>query len=255
MISRIHNKLGTAGLVVAIVALVAALTGAAYAAQGLNGKQKKEVKKIAKKFAGKQGPQGPAGPAGPQGPAGKDGANGTNGTNGQSVTGTPIASGGVCGAATGVKYTLNGTPTTVCSGEDGETGFTATLPPGETETGAWAVGAFDSSSQLVSLSFNIPLAEAPEAMHYVNAAGEERTAEGEPFHDPTNCLGSPDEPTAPAGDICVYADNELIEAEGGFPGTAFFENLYPTGATFLYFVEGGEAKAWGTWAVTAATTP
>jgi hypothetical protein len=57
MISRIHSKLGTAGLVVALVALVVALTGVAFAASGLNSKQKKEVKKIAKQFAGKQGPR------------------------------------------------------------------------------------------------------------------------------------------------------------------------------------------------------
>ncbi|HVV72142.1 MAG TPA: hypothetical protein VHI52_11700 [Verrucomicrobiae bacterium] len=56
-IQRIHQKLGTAGLIVAIVALVAALAGGAYAAGGgLSGKQKKEVTKIAQveaeKFAG-----------------------------------------------------------------------------------------------------------------------------------------------------------------------------------------------------------
>ena len=49
MISKLHNRLGTAGFVVAIIALVAALSGGAYAAQqaNLSKQQKKEVKKIA----------------------------------------------------------------------------------------------------------------------------------------------------------------------------------------------------------------
>jgi len=263
MISRIHSKLGTAGLVVAIVALVAALTGAAFAAQGLNGQQKKEVKKIAKKFAGKPGAQGPAGP---QGPAGKDGTNGTNGTNGtdgtdgtdgtngQSVTGAPIAAGGACGAATGVKYTLSATSTNVCSGEDGETGFTETLPPGETETGAWAASAFEGADapQIVSFSFNIPLAEAPESMNYVNAEGEEKTGEEENFHeDPVNCLGSVEEPTALPGQFCIYENEAGKIGNVGYSGVGFLSKLYTTGATaFFGLEEAGTVQ--GTWAVTAA---
>ncbi|MBA3867401.1 MAG: hypothetical protein H0X42_13840 [Solirubrobacterales bacterium] len=54
-ISRIHQKLGTAGFIISIVALVAALGGGAYAASGgLSGKQKKEVEKIAKKDSAKR---------------------------------------------------------------------------------------------------------------------------------------------------------------------------------------------------------
>ena len=68
--SRIHDKLGTAGLVVAVIALVFAMVGGAFAAAGLTTKQKKQVKTIAKKYAGKQGS------AGPQGPQGVTGANG-----------------------------------------------------------------------------------------------------------------------------------------------------------------------------------
>ena len=59
MIERIHQKLGTAGFVIAIVALIAALGGTALAAAKLNGTQKKEVEKIAKKYAGKPGAAGP----------------------------------------------------------------------------------------------------------------------------------------------------------------------------------------------------
>ena len=73
MFSRMHDKLGTAGLVVAIVALVFAMVGGAYAAGGLTKQQEKQVTKIAKKYAGKPGAQGPQGP---QGPAGLVGAKG-----------------------------------------------------------------------------------------------------------------------------------------------------------------------------------
>ena len=43
MFAKLHNRFGTAGLVVAVVALIAALAGTAIAAGGLNAKQKKEL--------------------------------------------------------------------------------------------------------------------------------------------------------------------------------------------------------------------
>jgi len=248
MISRIHNKLGTAGLVVAIVALVAALTGAAFAAGGgLTTKEKKEVKKIAKKFAGKPGPQGPQGPAGP---AGKDGTNGTSGTNGKSVViGTATAGQCPSGGST-VEVEGSGTKKPICNGK---TGFTETLPSGETETGTWAIGNDDGPS-IIPLTFNIPLAEAPDALHYVDPSGEEVVqGTGEIVRVPaTHCLGSAEEPTAPAGEICVYADEEsLNSAEYGYRPEAFFEHLYTSGATFFFFLLPEEGFAFGTWAVTA----
>lgn len=214
-VRAIREPFGTAGLIVACVALIAALTGAAYAAGGLNAKQKKEVKKIAKQFAGKPGAPGATGPAGPAGAKGDTGAAGANGTNG--------------------KDGINGT--------NGKTGFTSTLPPGETETGAWGI-AFSPS--IVSLSFNIPLAEAPEALHYVNVAGEEQTAGG-PF-DPTpdHCVGTAESPTAQEGHVCVYAADEEF---AGMPG--YLISTFKTGATFFFNVAGGEGRAAGTWAVTA----
>ncbi len=245
MISRIHSKLGTAGLVVAIVALVAALGGGAYAAQqGLNGKQKKEVKKIAKKFAGKNGapgatgPQGPKGDTGAAGAAGKDGTNGTNGAPGQSVTGAPIATGGACGTQTGVKYTLGATATNVCNGESG---FTETLPSGETETGTWALGPFDKSA-FVPLTFNIPLETAP-TFHFVNAEGEEISGE-EPYHEAENCTGTAEDPTAPPGDLCIYG---YVEEGEGATGNA---QTFTSGAAFLYSITEGQVS-FGTFAVTA----
>jgi hypothetical protein len=237
MISRIHSKLGTAGLVVAIVALVVALTGVAFAATGLNSKQKKEVKKIAKQFAGKQGP------AGPQGPAGAKGDNGAKGDKGDK-------------GDTGVegKQGKQGNPGP--PGEDGacsEANPECVAPSGATETGVWAVGNDDGPS-FVPLTFNLQLAEAPEALHYVNPAGEEVVqGTGEIVTVPaTKCLGSADEPTAPAGEICVYADEEeLFNAEYGYRPESFFEHLYTSGATFFFFLQPEDGWAFGTWAVTA----
>jgi hypothetical protein len=100
MFSRIHDRLGTAGLVVAVIALIAALSGTALAAVGLNGKQKKEVTKIAKKYAGQPGAPGTAGPAGAPGAAGTAGAKGDKGDAGargedgtDGTPGTPGADG------------------------------------------------------------------------------------------------------------------------------------------------------------------
>jgi hypothetical protein len=252
MISRIHSKLGTAGLVVAIVALVAALGGGAYAAQqGLNGKQKKEVKKIAKKFAGKNGAPGATGPQGPKGDtgaAGKDGTNGTNGTNGapgQSVTGTPINTGGACGSQTGVKYTLGATSTDVCNGA---TGFTETLPSGKTETGVWSLGP-KSETEVLPLSFSIPLDEAPEALHFVNEEGEEETGESGVGVTPVNCLGSAEEPKALPGQVCVYEAGNFGEAVG-FNGNEELTQLFTSGATLFYQIAENQV-AFGTFAVTA----
>jgi hypothetical protein len=216
MISRIHSKLGTAGLVVAIVALVAALGGGAYAAQqGLNAKQKKEVKKIAKKLV----PAGPVGPAGPAGPQGKEGPQGKQGPEGEPGE----------------------------DGEDGETGFTETLPTGETETGTWAVGPSTGTS-VIPLTFNIPLAEAPEALHFVDLEGKETTGSAAPI-DPVNCLGSAEDPTAKPGQLCIYEDANFGEPDG-FDANEVLTNLYTAGATFFYASEGGKL-AFGTWAVTA----
>lgn len=220
MFSRIHEKLGTAGFVISVVALIAALTGAAYAAGGLTAKQEKQVKKIAKKFAGKngaQGPQGPKGDTGPQGPKGDTGPEGPEGPRG-----------------------LQGVP--------GQTGFTATLPAGETETGAWAAGP-KAKTTTVSLSFNIPLEEAPENVFYVNTEGKELLGVGGTGATRTAeiCEGSAEEPTAPPGTVCIYAAEESVEGPEGF--NAFSTHKWVSGATFNFTLSENHFGL-GTWAVT-----
>ncbi|MGN6217439.1 MAG: hypothetical protein ACTHN7_10875 [Solirubrobacterales bacterium] len=251
MLSRIHNKLGTAGLVVAIVALVAALGGAAWAASDnhLSGGEKKEVKKIAKSFQGK-GPTGPAGakgatgPAGPAGPAGGPGAKGATGPKG----------------ATGAKGN-NGTPgapgvtgATGPTGPTGETGFTSTLPSGKTETGRWAWGKTTKTQVQVwtSISFNIPLATAP-TLHFIPAGGT----------PPAACPGTEQNPAAEPGNLCVYEGAPSFAEEAEF--FEFFSSVATgtegdakAGAILVFNMketatpgEFKEASAFGSFAVTA----
>lgn len=246
MLSRIHSKLGSAGLVVAIVALVAALSGAAFAAGGLSAPEKKEIKKQSKKYAkqfAKPGPAGPAGPAGPQGAPGPKGDKGDKGDKGED------GSQGIQG-----KQGLQGVP-----GEPGEDGAcseaqpSCVLPSGATETGAWAVY---NNTNVVSLSFNLALAEAPEGIHYVTPGGEEKAfvpGEGFKLVPATVCLGEVENPTAPAGQVCVYAAVEENPTPSfGFVPIGGKLHLFTTGATFQFSVEPGAGQtALGTWAVTS----
>src|SRR3954465_6129255 len=179
MLSRIHSKLGTAGLVIAIVALVVALTGAAFAAGGLTKQQEKQVKKIAKKYAGKRGPQGKQGIPGAQGPAGAPGAKGD--------TGAPGAPG---------KNGTNGTNGT--NGEDGACSNenpVCTLPPLATETGAFTTGIFTSNGQSAfGISFNLPLESAPTFVY---------------MKEGVTSASCPGEGEAEPGFLCLYAKKEL----------------------------------------------
>ncbi len=275
MFTRMHNQLGTAGLVVAIVALVAALSGAASAAKGnpgLSSKQKQEVKKIAqteaKKLAtpGAQGPPGApgaAGPVGPAGPKGDPGANGTNGINGKSVaTGTtgPQECVGLGGATVEVAG-VSGTKVAICNGQ---TGYTEKLPPGETETGSWAFdrgAAENGTPRLTAISFNIPLAAALGAtqVHYLNEDEEEVLTEAEAGagtgQTSTACDGTAAAPTADPGHLCIYtgresgmfAWNELIQKVAS-PSEA--SGADTAGALLSFIVLGVGSGGAGTWAVT-----
>ena len=258
MFKRIHQKLGTAGFVIAIVALVAALGGTALAAAKLNGTQKKEVEKISKKYAGKpgaagaNGAAGPVGPAGPKGGTGAAGANGSNGSNG--ATG-----------ATGVK---GATGPTGVTGATGQTGFTKTLPPGQSETGTWAVSFATSETvstgALTSISFPIPV-ESLGSEAFVFTVEE---VEEEEFED-SGCAGTwrLPESTKP-GVLCVftYQESEIKQTTVGksseptvtvVPVSGFPEGFGPTGVQIgvgTVFAEGGKETVLslsGSWAVSA----
>jgi Collagen triple helix repeat (20 copies) len=228
MFSRIHEKLGTAGFVLAVVALIAVLAGTAFAAAGLNGKQKKEVKAIAKKFAGKPGAPGAPGPKGDTGAPGPKGDQGLKGDTGERGPKGP-------------------------EGPEGKSGFTEVLPSGETETGAWAMGATpveDKKRKDVAVSFNIPLAAAP-TVHVILPNGKERViGEGIEEKDQPACPGEVEEPTAEPGNLCLYTEKESNVFFANYE-VGFFSHSYTSGAVIAFVLSEGGAEAHGTWAVTA----
>jgi hypothetical protein len=190
MISRIHEKLGTVGFVIAIVALIAALGGTALAAlPGLNSKQKKEVKKIAKSFQG-TGPVGPVGPAGPQGSPGPAGSPGKEGPQGEmGPKGDPGEDGACSNANPDCK-----------------------LPPGATLTGDWGftvpVGGFSNEGEevaLVELNFALRTSFSGGSPYEVRWMGQDFWLEPGESYDTVHCPGSPADPKAAPGYLCIYA--------------------------------------------------
>jgi hypothetical protein len=273
MISRIHNKLGTAGFVISIIALVAAMTGGAYAALSSSDKQlvKKESKKFSKQFSkqfalpGAPGAAGPAGPAGPKGDKGDKGDQGTQGNPGN--PGPP------------------GTP-----GADG-TFSTEPLPAGESLTGIWSVTG-NAHVSPAAISFPIQVSPAPTAVVQSEFAGSPIGAElkngsvavfgpysctGD-FGEPTNpnciifgeesewferlqeskeaweaaCSGSAAAPKADSGFLCVYKGDGENFTEALFdPSTAAKSNAATEfGATVPYTFTSGGGYIRGSWAVT-----
>jgi hypothetical protein len=252
VISRIHQKLGTAGFIISIIALVAALGGGAYAAKGgLTGKQKKEVEKIAKKYAGKTGAAGAAGPSGAKGDTGGTGDTGAAGASGaQGVPGTP----GIPGApgAPGAK------------GEPGETGFTATLPAGKTETGNWSAVGFgpEFAFEPFQISYAIPLAEPSADVVYLNHTETEESTSTPIEGCELDVTSAAVIPVAPAGTLCVFTRLEEFGSRVKFIGETFntSKNTDSTTGTFVWAEPGatfpelgiGHFQLTGTWAVTAA---
>ena len=216
MISRIHQKLGTAGFVISIVALMAALGGGAYAASGgLNGKQKKEVEKIAKKFAGKPGAPGSPGSTGPAGPAGAKGDGGAAGAPGapgkEGKEGSPWTAGGV-------------------------------LPSGKSETGVitWGPPATGQTEAFIPVSFAIPLSEAV-AVHFL-----------EPGDSTAECPGTQEVPEAVAGNLCIYKVSGFgYKFLTGFNSETNEEGEAGKAGSFIYFEEVGGGPLRANWIVTA----
>jgi hypothetical protein len=278
VISRIHQRLGTAGFIISIIALVAALAGGAYAASGgLTGKQKKEVTAIAKKYAGTpgksgtngtngtngapggKGDTGATGPEGKQGPEGKEGPVGAHGKSVIVVNEAPAH----CANGEGVTYEVegSGTPNEVCSSAGGSAGLPKTLRPEETETGTWATGIRMAASQFAyaPISFTIPLAAELDSTHVkIVKVGEAA---------PSECTfgsGTPNakNPQAKPGFLCIYEGVFLPESSVGEieldrvinPATPTLTiGAATSGATLELFKEEGTARQLnGTWAVTGA---
>jgi hypothetical protein len=265
MLSSLKNRIGIPG-VIAVIALIFAMFGGAYAATGSSGgataSKIKTIKGPTGKRgpAGKRGPTGPTGPIGPAGPAGAQGAKGDPGAQGDA--GTPGAP-GVSPAGTkfsgnangceegGVKFV--GTNTTVaCNGlkgapgADGQTGFTATLPPGETEYGTWAL-VKSELGELSAVSFVVPLAAPLDSSHVkFIKTGEEPVPSV--CDDGEGTAPSAENPEADPGYLCAFAGPFAEEVTGiSFldPGAGAV-GAAPGGAVLTSAQEGI-----GTWAVTA----
>jgi len=233
MINRIHSKLGTAGFILAIIALVAMLTGAAFAAGGLTKQQEKQVKKIAKKYAGKQGPIGPQGQPGAKGDQGAKGDTGAAGASGQ-------------------------------DGQDGEDGACSVgtpncvLPSKATMTGDWSFATPSAGQEewaLTTISFPLQAVPAPE----YGAPGENvkwigLAPDGE--YDRADCPGTPDDPQAQPGFLCIYAA-ALHNTLEGLPTIETLQGLRTadtnSGLTLGFYVNdlSAEAFGYGSWAFTA----
>jgi Collagen triple helix repeat (20 copies) len=274
MFSKLRDRMGTAGLVVAVIALVFAMLGGAYAATSSSKKKfvtKPEAVAIAKQYAGKPGAPGAAGPTGPAGPQGAAGAKGNPGEKGEKG-----------------ENGKNGK-----NGENGENGspWTAggTLPPSTakgcpcTETGTWSTGAVNVKKGEfdVPISFPIPLAAdltAPTVLeptlalqvHYIYKVSGKNTERFVNWSVPeleevesTACTGSVAEPTAKPKNLCIYeGKNEAFETVAGFGGRPISNsdirvspNESAPGASkvgaFLRLNASAEsAQAAGSWAVT-----
>jgi hypothetical protein len=252
MLSRIHDKLGTAGFVISIVALVVALTGGAYAAtKGLSPQVKKQITKESKKFSKKFSKQfAVPGPQGAKGDTGAAGANGTNGTNGTSGTNGATGEAGAC------------------SGENPE----CTLPSGATLIGAWSASGGEEDTALAPISFNLRVSPAPTALFPSKVAGftlaktlEDGGLSSEWFGPKPNlssiedveedaaayeeaCPGEVDNPSAAGGFLCIYV--------GQLSGSAEIPTSESEGANEYGIVLGGRmgvggGSVRGSWAVTA----
>jgi Collagen triple helix repeat (20 copies) len=205
---RLREPFGKAGLTVAVIALVFAMLGGAYAASNEGGGK---ATASAKAKAGPRGPRGKTGPAGPAGPAGAKGdtgAAGSNGTNGKDGTN---GSNGVSAEATsfagekgsckegGLEVKSAKPVALVCNGKAGTTGFTKTLPSGETETGAWSMP--EGEKGVTTISFPIPLSSgAANSGLYLNQG----FPTGATPEEEEKCPGSAEEPKAKAGFLCIY---------------------------------------------------
>jgi hypothetical protein len=230
MFERIHEKLGTAGLIIAVVALVAAFTSSAFAGATewkLTKSEVKEVKKIAKKYAGKPGATGPAGAQGPAGVKGDAGAAGAPGAKG----------------ATGA---------TGATGPEGPAGPTETvLPFEETLTGVWAFsGKGTTTVEYEAISYPLRIIPAPSLTipsdNVIPAPGTSSTPQ---------CPGTVSDPEAAPGEFCLYIKE--VNNAGISDGEINNTSADRSSGIIIPFVVESESFSWGngTWAVTACPPP
>ena len=203
--------------VAATLALVLSMSGGAMAATHYLINSTKQINpKVLKKLKGATGPSGLSGALGPVGATGATGPAGAAGKEGK-------------------------------EGPKGQAGpLTTTLPSGETLRGTFAGRAFGKATQnmQIPISFGLQLSAAPTP-HYL-VFGEAAT---------TECPGTPEEPAAAPGNLCIYESTGAINAEeirefdpvGGANDVA---TTFGAGVVAVAIAE-GDFRVRGSWAVTA----
>jgi hypothetical protein len=145
-------------------------------------------------------------------------------------------------------------------GAPGASVFDSAIPSGTTVTGAWggryiAPQLAFNNSYLLSSSFPV---KAPASLTDAQVNVAPNTAAGDP--DPT-CTGSVDNPTAPAGKVCVYIGSSNNATVTGFklvsPGTGGTQPGDAYGFIVRMIDKGtvgntATMAAEGTWAYTAS---
>jgi hypothetical protein len=293
MFSRIRKRLTFANVAMTL-ALVFAMTGGAYAAGKYLINSTKQINpKVLKALKGKAGPAGPAGLAGaagaqgPAGPAGvgkegspgKEGEKGATGTGATGTAGTSVTSREVkvgetaCNKEGGSEFTAGASKTTACNGSPWTAG--GNLPSGQTLRGEWGIqepfSEFHEYGNAVS--FALSLVSAPAA-HILNQNNKElvynTTTKKVEEVSSSVCTGTPANPTAPSGTLCVYTrlEENLIPpetseiargtphnvgicpwgTEGGCGTTV--ASRFGFGVVYASNTEPGELAVKGTWAVT-----
>lgn len=270
MLRKFHDRVGTAGLVVAVVALVAALGGTALAAKPIITKLNQISPSVQKQLAGKKGSKGDPGPAGPAGAAGPAGGAGAAGKNGGAGPTGPTGTTGTTGPTSTVKGPTGLTgltgPTGVCGG------VPCILPSGVTETGAWSM-APSSAKEITDeefrgyapISFSIPLSAESEGFSsvvYLPYCEEKEGTDKEECEEKVeageaNCAGTALEPKAAKGFLCLYAatgeaaGNLVTARKAGEPGAIGFSKTGASVASLQKITRGPVSGYFGgTWAVT-----
>jgi hypothetical protein len=264
MFSRIRKRITYTNVAMTLV-LVFAMSGGAYAASKYLITSTKQISpKVLKALKGKNGvngvngangANGVNGKDGAQGPAGEKGANGEKGASGEGVASTPLVVKNAHCEEGGSEFTAGGNHTYACTGSPWPAG--GTLPSGKSEEGVWSYVDEKASAggKTTAISFVMPLKTAPEA-HFIGTNEELfKEAKESPAIKEGKCIGSPKEPQAASGNLCVFATStsganafDFIDPQtpaaglnvSGMAGTLIFFNAAP-GTVFLY----------GTWTVTA----
>jgi hypothetical protein len=238
----------SSGLVLGVVAVLLASSVSAVAATQITSSMIKDktikVKdinpKAREKLRGQVGPAGPAGAPGATGPTGPKGATGTTGLTG--AKGDP------------------GTPGTSLF-------TTPVLPTGVTVRGVWggryvnAVPGAQKNSYLLTYSFPLP---SPQQLNDAQVNFGAATAGPVGDADPA-CTGSVDNPTAPAGKVCIYVNPgtranttltgfKLLAAGGANAADSYGFTVRIINIDDPGLVDSPLMRAEGTWAYTVPTS-